>query len=374
MVRSTLRRATYVGSTLAVAATAHLVLNLRLLRRPSAAPPEVTERVSILLPVRDEALRVGPCLRSLLAQEGLAHLEILVLDDASTDGTADVVRSVADGDPRLRLITGSPLREGWLGKPFACAQLAAQAVGDVLVFVDADVVLTRSAVAATVELLRTSGLQLVSPYPRQLADGLLPRLVQPLLQWSWLTFLPLRIAEVSPRTSLVAANGQLLAVDAAAYRASGGHESVRDAVLDDVELLKAMKRHGFRGGVADGSSIAECRMYDTDADLREGYTKSLWTAFGSPAGAVTVCSVLSAAYVVPPLAALVSKDAATRRAGVVGTVAAVAGRVLAGRRTGSRVWPDALAHPASIAVFVALTTDSFRKRRNGSLTWKGRAL
>jgi hypothetical protein len=115
-------------------------------------------------------------------------------------------------------------------------------------------------------------------------------------------------------------------------------------------------------------------MYDTGEQLRDGYTKSLWTAFGSPAGAVTVCTALSAAYLLPPLAALLARDTATRRAGLAGTAAAVAGRVLAGRRTRSRVWPDALAHPASIAVFVALTGDSFRRHRNGSLTWKGRAL
>ena len=218
----------------------HTALNARLLRTPTASRTQ--RRVSVLLPVRDEAERVAACLRSLLAQEGV-DLEVVVLDDGSTDGTADVVRRTGDGDPRLRLLPGRPLPAGWLGKPHACQQLAdaAAASSEVLVFVDADVVLTPHAVAATVALLDDAGLDLVSPYPRQEAPGA-TRLVQPLLQWSWLTFLPLRVAERSPRPSLAAANGQLLAVRRAVYELAGGHGAVRADVVEDVALLKAVKR------------------------------------------------------------------------------------------------------------------------------------
>jgi glycosyltransferase involved in cell wall biosynthesis len=369
-----LRGATYAGSALAVAGTLHLAINQRLLRRPPTDVADVTEPVSVLLPLRNEALRLEPCLRSLLGQEALADLEILVLDDESTDGTGELVRSLVGDDPRVRLLAGSPPPPGWLGKAHACASLAAAARGRVLVFVDADVVLAPSAIASTVAMLRESGLQLVSPYPRQLADGLVPRLVQPLLQWSWLTLLPLRLAETSPRPSLAAANGQLLAVDAVAYRAVGGHAVVRDAVIEDVELLKALKRQGFRGVVVDGSDLAMCRMYISARDLREGYAKSLWAAFGSPAGAAAVSLTLTGAYVLPPTAALLARDRRTRLVGAVGTLAGVGGRVLAARRARSRVWPDALAHPVSVLAFVGLTVDSFRRHRNGSLTWKGRAL
>jgi hypothetical protein len=237
------------GTIGAVLATAHTAYNLRVLRVPPADPPIVAERVSVLVPARDEAARIEPCIRALLASEGVRDLEVLVLDDASTDGTADVVRRAAQGDPRLRVIDGSdqPLPSGWLGKTWACARLVETATGTVLLFVDADVVVAPRGVAATVALMRMSGLDLVSPYPRQLADGALPRLVQPLLQWSWLTTLPLRAAESSPRESLAAANGQLLAVDAQRYRSSGGHAIVRGEVLDDIALLRAVKRDGGRG-------------------------------------------------------------------------------------------------------------------------------
>ncbi len=350
-----------VLSATALALTAHTVRNAALLRVPTERT--TGERVSVLLPVRDEAGRVGACVTALLASTGV-DLEVVVLDDGSSDGTADAVAAVAQGDPRLRLLTGRPLPAGWLGKPHACQQLAdaAAPTSDVLVFVDADVLLAPHAVAATVALLEHADLDLLSPYPRQDAPGA-TRLVQPLLQWSWLTFLPLGLAERSPRASLSAANGQLLAVRRDAYDRAGGHAAVRAEVVEDVALLRAVKRAGGRGGVADGTAIATTRMYGTWRELVDGYGKSLWTL---PLPAV---GLLLGLYVVPPVAALRGS-----RAGALGYAAAVAGRVVAARRTGSRPLPDALAHPLSVGLLAALAVRSRWARRRGSLTWKGRAV
>jgi len=359
-----------LGTGLAVAGAVHAAWNSRRLRVPPADPPPVAEPVALLLPVRDEAHRVEPCLRSLLRQTGVRDLRVLVLDDGSTDGTAEVVRRVAGADPRVTVLDGAPLPDGWWGKPWACQQLA-DAADDatVLLFVDADVVLAPHAVASSVSLLRWGGLDLVSPYPQQVAESVAERLVQPLLQWSWLTTLPLRAAEESSRESLAAANGQLLVVDAAAYRRAGSHGAVRDAMLEDVALLRAVKRSGGRGTVADGTALASCRMYDGWPALRDGYAKSLWSAFGSPTGAAVVVATLAVAYVVPPLAALRGS-----RVGLAGYAAGVAGRVVTARRTGGRVWPDALAHPVSVTVFGVLVGDSVRRHRAGSLTVRGRRL
>ncbi len=339
---------------------AHAAVNARLLRVPSDRSTDA--RVSVLLPVRDEALRVEPTLRSLLAQEGV-DLEVVVLDDGSTDGTADVVRRVADGDPRVRVLTGRPLTAGWLGKPHACQQLAdaAAPTSDVLVFVDADVVLAPHAVAATVALMLAAELDLLSPYPRQEAPGA-TALVQPLLQWSWLTFLPLRLAERSPWASLSAANGQLLAVQREAYDRAGGHAAVHDQVVEDVELLRALKRTGGRGGVCDGTALATTRMYDSWNELVDGYTKSLWTL---PLPTVALLALL---YVVPPVAALRGS-----RAGALAYAAGVAGRVVSAQRTGGPV-ATSVAHPVSVAAFCLLAMRSRLHRRRGTLSWKGRSL
>lgn len=364
------RRLTRAGSVGAVALTAHALVNLRALRVPDDDPPPVGEKVSVLLPVRDEERHVRSCLASLLDQIRVADLEVLVLDDGSRDRTADVVRELAAGDPRVRLIDGGDdVPPGWLGKTWACHRLSAAAGGTVLVFVDADVRLAPHGLAAAVGLLRRSGLDLVSPYPRQLAVTLGERLVQPLLQWSFLSTLPLRLAERSPRPSLSAANGQFIAVDAGTYRRAGGHTAVRGEVLDDVALLRAVKRAGGRGVVVDGTHLATCRMYEDWPALREGYTKSLWSAFGSPQGAAVVVAGLAVCYVVPPLAAL--RGSLT---GLGGYAAAVVGRYAVAEHTGGRSLPDSLAHPASVVVLGWLTARSWRARQRGELTWRGRPL
>jgi cellulose synthase/poly-beta-1,6-N-acetylglucosamine synthase-like glycosyltransferase len=337
--------------------TGHTVVNAWLLRQPRFRP--VSPRVAVLLPVRDEAHRLTPCLRALLAQTGASELRILVLDDGSTDGTAELVRSTVDGDRRVTLITGAPLPAGWLGKPHACQQLAAAAgAAEVLLFLDADVVLEPTAVAATVALLEDARVDLLCPYPKIIARTLGERLIQPLLQWSWLTLVPLRAMERSRNPALSAIGGQLFAIRRDAYFAAGGHAAVRDKVLEDVELARAVKRSGGRIALADGSRIARCRMYTSWNELVAGYSKSLWASPGVVFGAVLFLVL----YLVPVFW--------WTWAGLAAYLLGVAGRVVSARRTGGRAFPDALAHPVSVVLFAWLVARSYRHRR--STTWKGR--
>ena len=356
------------GGAVAALLTAHAAVNGRLLRRPPPSRP-AGERVSVLIPARDEAPVIGNCLRAVLRSVDVPDLEVLVLDDASTDGTAAVAARAAAADPRVRVLAGRPPPPGWLGKAYACEQLAREATGSALAFLDADVTVAPDGLARTVALLRDSGLDLVSPYPRQEAVSPAERLVQPLLQWSWMTLLPLRLAESSPRPALAAANGQLLCCDAAAYRRAGGHAGVRAEVLDDIALLRAVKRSGGRGTVADGTDLAVTRMYTGWAPLRDGYAKSLWSAGRTPLGSAGQCALLAAVYVVPAAAALRGS-----RAGLAGYLAGVAGRAVTARRTGGRTLPDAFAHPVSVLVLCHLTGLSWWRRARGTARWKGRRL
>lgn len=351
----------------------HARVNRRLLRRPSPTPATTTEQVTVCVPARDESARLPLLLADLRAQVGVPRLRVLVLDDDSTDATADLARA---GGAQVRSHRGPP-PPGWLGKPAACHQLAEAAqqgcTPDVLVFVDADVRLAPHALAASVELLRHHHLALVSPWPTQLAGTVVERLVQPLQQWSWLTTLPLRLAERSRRPSLAAANGQLLVLDAAAYAGVGGHSAVAAQVVEDVALARALRRGGHRTAAVDGSTLARCRMYHGAREVRDGYGKSLWTAFGSPAGSAAVLAVLGLAQVLPAVAVLAGSGR-TRAWGVLGWAAAADSRATAARTAGTPGWPESAAQPLSVLALAALTVHSHLAHRRGTLTWKGRQL
>ncbi len=374
-------KVTRLGTALAGLVSAHTIVNTFALRRPRAIVSTQHERVRLLIPARDEAARIGPCLEAALAQSGVADLEIVVLDDGSTDATGEVVeriikeRTAGSPGPSLRLVDGgdATLPEGWLGKPWACERLRLGVKGDVVVYIDADVHLEPDALASAVALLRESGLDLVSPYPRQLAVTFGERLVQPLLQWLWLSFLPLRLAERTWPNSMAAANGQFLVMDAAALDRAGGFAAVRREVLDDVALVRAFKRTGGRGVVVDGTDLASCRMYTDWSTLEAGYTKNLWAGTGSVGGAIGLGSLLALAYLVPPAAALGLFGPRARPAGLVGYFAGVAGRVVSARRTGGRVVDSAM-HPLSIAALLHLLARSWQAKRGGTIEWKGRNL
>lgn len=365
-----------VGAALAALGAGQAAYNVRALRVPHTDPPTTTSRVAVLVPARDEQRSIPLLVADLRAQRGVPALTVTVLDDASSDRTADAARIAAAGDLRIQVVrTAEEPPPGWLGKPAACHRLANLAPTDaeILVFLDADVRLAPHALAAAVELLQRSGLDLICPWPRQLVGSLAERLVQPLLQWSWLTTLPIRVAERSRRPTLAAANGQFLVVRAAAYHAAGGHAAVAGEVLEDLALLRAVKRAGGTGGPVAGSTLARCRMYSGAGRLRAGYGKSLWSAFGSPGGAAGVLGLLTVTYLLPAAAALGCRGP-VRALGMAGYVAGVVSRLITALATGGRCWPDALAHPLSVAAFAGLTVESLYRHRKGALTWKNRPI
>lgn len=345
----------------------------------------VHEPVTVVVPARNEEDRIGDLVGDLRKQTLLDTVRVIVVDDDSTDRTAAVAATAFAGDSRFTLVRGAGPPPGWLGKTAACregadraARLIDPARPGVLVFLDADVRLAPDALAAAATGLRDSGADLVSPWPRQDAGTVAERLLQPLLCWSWFSTLPGVLANRSTRPSTVVACGQFLVFDAAAYYRLGGHAPVAGSHTEDLDIARALRRRGGRTVVALAQERAHCRMYTDATALRTGYTRWLWTAFGSPAGAASVTTVVAATYAVPPLAMLFGRGR-IRRWGAVGYLAAATSRIAAravesGALPRGRDLADAAAHPVSIAAFVRLVALSHRERRRRRLRWKGRQL
>lgn len=347
--------------------TVNTVINHFVIIRPKAA--RIANKVAILIPARNEESSITSAVQSALDQELLESFEVVVLNDASTDATAEKLRAFSD--QRLRVLHGeSEVPHGWLGKTWACHRLSESVDADYLVFIDSDVILEPLAVASAINALTENQLDLVCPYPRQIAPTLLALIVQPLLQWSWLATVPLRATLSTNRASLAVANGQFLVCRTDSYLASGGHQAIKGEVLDDIELLRSFYRNGSTGCVIDGSAIATCKMYETNEELVSGYSKSLWNAFGGPIGSLLVNSFFLFVYVFP----LIGFFTEHRLLAALGMLFGIVGRLVSAKTSSARVLPDSLFHFISIVAFVLLNLVSWWRHLAGTNTWKSRDL
>jgi glycosyltransferase involved in cell wall biosynthesis len=339
------------------------VANFFTIRRPLTAL-ERSETVSILIPVRNEAENIADLVLSLQAQQFLVKPEIIFINDSSTDGTAEKLQEAKDGGAQIKVINAPELPAQWLGKPWALQQGYLQASGEIVVTLDADVRLSATAISQALAMLGDRSF--ISPYPKQIAKSFSERLIQPLLQWSWMSTVPLRVAEKSGRTSLAVANGQFFVVRKSALDQISGFTAIASEVLDDMELARALIKSGARGGVADGSSLAQTRMYKNFAEIKAGYGKSLWKAFGDKGGSAGAIVFLFATGIAPVIAWFAGNPL-----GFFAYEFIVATRMLSAARSRGRIL-DSLLHPISSAILIYLIIYSWRAR--GVVAWKGRTL
>lgn len=346
---------------LALAVAQHF--NLRGYRRLRALPaPASSPAVSILIPARDEEANIEAVVRSLAGRGG----ELIVLDDHSSDATAAILDRLRRELP-LRVIAGEPLPAGWKGKNWACHQLARAATGEYLLFTDAD---TRhdGAVETAVALAQETSADLLSLMPRQLTESSLERMTIPLMDFFFVTFFPSFMLERSRDPRFAAANGQFLLFTRAAYDAIGGHESIRDSVVDDLALARRIREKGLTLRVADGHDVVSCRMYRNGSEVIAGFSKNLYAAVGgTPLHAFGIGALMFALFVAPLLLAMT---------GSLSALAALAAGIGLRMRSDIRAGHSPLLsilHPVSIAIAVAVLARSAIRARRG-VVWKGRVV
>lgn len=251
---------------------------LRLARRTPAlrdAPAVRGRFVSVIVPARNEAANLPTLLDSLLASD-YNPLEILVVDDRSTDATAAITGAYAQRDPRVRLIPGEILPAGWYGKPWACLQGYRAAAGELLLFTDADTRHAPALLARAVGALEQERADLVSVLPRLACGSFWERTVMPLMFATLgFRFHPRTVNRARHARDMIA-NGQFILVTRKAYEAVGTHAVVRHEVAEDLVLAQAFFRSGRRWYLAYALDLLETRMYTGLRDLITGWTKNVY--------------------------------------------------------------------------------------------------
>ncbi len=351
---------------------------LRRLASYSPAPNAPLPFVSILVPARNEAANIAACVRSLLAQD-YAAFEVVALDDASTDDTGAILHALAAEAGRLRVLCGQPLPAGWLGKHWACAQLAEAARGEVFLFTDADTQHAPGALRAAVAARQQTGVDLLSALPHQETVSWGERLVVPVLGWSLFCFLPLAFAHRRQWPALSASIGQFMLIGRAGYARAGGHAGVRAHAADDLALTRRLLAAGGRWRLVDAGELVRCRMYHNLGEASEGFGKNLYAAFDYRAGVFLFIWLWIGVAFLTPVGVLTL--------GVLGapwppllTALAAAGTAL-----GWSIWAGfalrfnwplrlSLTYPGIVFMAVALALRSLTLTRAGRATWKGRVI
>src|ERR1700730_493426 len=334
--------------------------------------------VSVLIPGRNEERVIGPSLASLLASRGV-EIEIVVLDDASTDRTAEIVRSFAEKDARVRLRTSAPLPGGWNGKQHACYALAQAARSDVLCFLDADVRLAPEALASMSSFLGRSGCDLVSGFPRQETATPLECLLLPLIQFVLLSYLPLAGMRTIPAPGFAAGCGQFLMVRRDAYRKSGGHAEIRTTMHDGLLLPQLFRRHGLRTDIADLTYLATCRMYHNASEVWRGLAKNATEGMATPARILPFTFLLFCGQILPLLLAIsvviapASYSHGARSLILAALAASYIPRLVSVREYRPSPF-SALLHPLGVTVLLLIQWYALlRKIAGQQVTWKERA-
>lgn len=345
-------------------------------RSPASFDSTSVPSVSVLIPARNEARRIGPLLESVSASAGV-RFEICVLDDQSEDDTARIVNDFAVGRNDVRLITGRPVPSGWNGKQFACHQLAEAAAYDELVFIDADVSLASDALSRAISMRRSAEVDLLSGFPRQRTGSLGEALLIPLIHLVLLCYLPFIVMRFSNRKSAAAGCGQFFSTTRAAYHAAGGHAAIRTSMHDGITLPRSYRAAGLRTDLFDASDVASCRMYESFQETWRGLSKNAHEGFANMPLLLGVTVVLYLQFIHAAIVLAASFFVEISAAHLaVATVSLVVGYL---PRTVcclwfDRSWAGCVLNPLAIALFLLIQWEAWWNRLRGrGVEWRRRS-
>ena len=325
-------------------------------------------QISAIVPARDEEQVIAVCVRSLAKQPEVE--EIVVVDDQSSDRTAEIVRGMIGEIPRVRLLQTQGVPAGWLGKNNAVWTGAQGASGRWLLFTDADAELQDGGAARALQIAEEQGAALVSFSPEQITHAWYEKALIPFVYGRLANYFSYTAVN-DPASSDAAANGQFLMVRRDTYDVAGGHASVAGEILEDVEMAKRVKTAGYRVWFGPGRGIVRARMYRSFAGMWQGWKKNLYLLVGGTPGAV-YRELLSVVPWIPFLLVILGLKwplAAVLGLGLL--LARHAGYGFGLARNGYRV-ADIVYYIPGVLLYTGVLWASYRAHGRGTVEWKGR--
>ena len=355
-----------------ITALSNMALMVRL--RPNSSKADLSQ-LSILIPARNEAAVIGRTVRQLLNQSS-QPFELILLDDGSSDGTAEKALAAASGDPRFKVMQGEALPSGWLGKNWACYQLSklAKPSSQIILFADADVTWEEGGLNALMLEFERSNAALLSVWPTQETVSWAEKLVVPLMKFVILNYLPLVGVHYIPLPAFAAANGQCMLFRRHIYDHVGGHATARKQIVEDVYLARSTKIFGFNLRLVDGGGLIGCRMYNRWSEIQNGFGKNILAGHGDSAPFLLFSTFFHwMVFVVPLIVFGFTRD--PLMGGLV--ILAFVLRFIADLFVGVRpVWAltQALLMPISVVLMTLAAVQALRWHWGEGPEWKGRVL
>lgn len=373
---------TWILTTVCVLLAAQLVfalMNGRSLPVPGRRTRTIENRplVSVLIPARDEERNIADCLRHVLDSDDSEYrLEVIVYDDDSSDDTGGIVRRMAMEDHRIRLMHGDELPAGWQGKCYACHRLAEQANGSWYLMLDADVKLGKLAIRDTLRSAMKKKVGLLTGFPKQVTVTWMEKLVVPMMEFSILCHVPIPLVYRARKSMFVAAHGAYMLIKRSAYESVGGYEAVKNEMVDDIAMARAVKKSGYKMMLADMSKHAEMRMYHGTREVWEGFSKNLFAGLGrNYALLLLLLTWYAALYVLPPIALLIGLFGGNPHLAAFSALAMLIGmaiKAVCGARGGLPAWHGVFVFATIVCTIAIALSSAFGSLSGKGSAWKGR--
>jgi len=325
------------------------------------------EKVSILIPVRNEADNILSLLFSIKAQD-YDNYEVIILDDDSTDNTYQLCTGFAASDDRFQIIKGAPLPDDWLGKNYACHQLARQATGDYFLFLDADEKVNNGLINSAVHRMNFRNLALLSLFTNQEMITMGEKMVVPLMHYILLNLLPVRLIYLIKNPSIAAASGQFMLFNADVYRRKNWHQLVKSKVVEDVEIMKLVKAELYNGESLLANGMITCRMYKGYKEAIDGFGKNFLAAFNYNIFSFIIYLLL---LIGGPIFVIMTLNSQLILL-MIGLI--ILTRIMTSLASGQSACYNVILHPLQMVNLTIIAFSAIQKHLTKTTVWKGRRI